>query len=92
MTLHKVIKKESTTIVDVRTPAEFYNGHVPGAVNLPLDTIDKHLGMLKGMSKPIVLCCQSGNRSNQAYNKLKLAGCQEIYDGGAWRDVYIHQM
>ena len=92
MTLHEIIKKESTTIVDVRTPSEFYNGHVPGSVNLPLDTIDKHIGILKGMSKPIVLCCRSGNRSNQAYNKLKMKGCHEIYDGGSWKEVYIHQM
>ena len=92
MNLHDIIKSESATIVDVRSPQEFQEGHVSGAVNIPLDVIDKQIDRLKGMSKPIILCCRSGNRSNQAYTKLKEKGCREVFDGGAWRDVYLHRL
>ncbi len=90
--LHDLIKAETATIVDVRSPEEFREGHVPGAVNIPLDTIAEQRDRLKAMSKPIILCCRSGNRSNQAYQKLKARGCTDIVDGGAWRDVYLHRL
>jgi len=92
MNLHNVIRLKDTTIVDVRSPQEFRNGHVPNAINIPLDVIEYRIGTLQNLSKPVVLCCASGNRSHQAYQKLREKGCHEIVDGGAWMDVYIHQM
>lgn len=92
MSLHDLIKSESATIVDVRTPEEFQTGHVPYSINIPLDTIAKQTDRLKGLSKPIILCCRSSNRSAQALSHLVSMGCEQVYDGGAWKDVYMHRL
>lgn len=64
---------ESLTVVDVRDPKEFAEGHVPGAINIPVETFAAGSGVLdKG--RQIVVYCNSGGRSYNAYRKLiKLA-------------------
>jgi len=80
-----LLKSPNTTIVDVRTPAEFMGGHVMGSINIPLNEIPHKIGELK-TSKDIVLCCASGGRSSQAAMYLKQQGvaCE---DGGSWLNV-----
>ena len=58
-------------IVDVRTPEEFADGHYPGAINIPHDTILGGLEQL-GVTEetPVILYCRSGNRSGQAEQAL----------------------
>ena len=46
-------------LVDVRSATEFASGHIPGAVNSPLDQIEARLDDL-GRNLPIILACQSG--------------------------------
>ena len=92
MRFHDLIKSSTATIVDVRSPEEFHQAHVPYSINIPLDTIAFQVDRLKGLSKPIILCCQSGNRSSQAFGQLKAAGCEQVVDGGAWSDVYAHRL
>lgn len=53
---------ESMQILDVRSPGEFNAGHVPGAVNIPLEQVESRLADLRG-SEPVVLVCQSGRRA-----------------------------
>lgn len=63
-------------LVDVRTPAEFEAGHIPGAVNVPLDVLKGQLDdvcrVLHGQD--VVLVCRSGARSDQARQALSQAG------------------
>jgi rhodanese-related sulfurtransferase len=61
---------EALTVVDVRDPKEFAEGHVPGAINIPVETFAAGSGVLdKG--KQIVVYCNSGGRSYNAYRKLQ---------------------
>jgi rhodanese-related sulfurtransferase len=83
--VEELIKQGDATVIDVRTPAEFMGGHVPGSVNIPLQEIPSRLDELKGM-KNIVLCCASGNRSGQAAAFLEQHGI-ECVNGGSWMDV-----
>lgn len=77
------------TLVDVRTAGEFAAGHVPGAVNIPLDELPARLGEVdKG--KEVTVICQSGNRSRTAARLLAEAGYQvaDVSGGtGAWRSA-----
>ena len=58
------------TVVDVRDAKEFSEGHVPGAINIPVETFAAGSGVLdKG--KQIVVYCNSGGRSYNAYRKLQ---------------------
>lgn len=71
-------------LVDVRTPAEFAQGHAKNAKNVPLDTIESKIKKFAEIKKPIVMCCRSGMRSGQATAILKRYGIQEVYNGGPW--------
>lgn len=82
----KPIAKKETFYVDVRTPAEFAQGSVKGAVNIPLDQIEKQLVKFKG-KKNIVVFCRSGNRSRQAKTILEQNGITNVSNGGSWEDV-----
>lgn len=61
---------KTLTVVDVRDAKEFTEGHVPGAINIPVETFAAGSGVLdKG--KQIVVYCNSGGRSYNAYRKLQ---------------------
>ncbi len=73
-------KPDSIQLIDVRDPDEFSKGHVPGAVNLPVDKLEAQLGELKG-DKPIVFVCTTGARSGEAFYMLldKRPDLKEVY-------------
>lgn len=73
-------------LVDVRTPAEFARGSVPGAVNIPLGDISRHLKKFKG-KKSVIVFCRSGARSGQAKRTLERHGIRDITNGGSWQNV-----
>ncbi|HRW50677.1 MAG TPA: rhodanese-like domain-containing protein [Caldilinea sp.] len=68
-------------LIDVRTPEEFASGHIPGSVNIPVDSLGQRLSEVP-QDKPVVVYCRSGNRSNQAAQILDQAGYSQIYDLG----------
>lgn len=74
------------SIVDVRSPGEFMGGHVLGSVNIPLQEIPARIEEIKAMPQPIILCCASGMRSEQATQYLRQQGV-ECSNGGGWLDV-----
>ena len=73
-------------IVDVRTPAEFLGGHVNGSINIPLQEIQVRLEEIKSLPQPIILCCASGIRSEQATQFLSHQGI-DCSNGGGWLEV-----
>jgi rhodanese-related sulfurtransferase len=86
-----IMNDDQTIVVDVREPAEFAEGHIEGARNIPLGKLDERAGELEGhKNKPIVVNCQSGTRSLAAGKKLTKLGFTQVYEmkGGifAWKD------
>ncbi|MDA8233691.1 MAG: FAD-dependent oxidoreductase [Clostridia bacterium] len=69
--------EEEIQLVDVRTPVEYKNGHVPGAINLPLDDLRDKFGELDSHKKTI-LYCGIGYRSYLAYKILKDRGFGDL--------------
>lgn len=86
MSTEDLIKNNTGTIVDVRTPGEYRGGSVAGAVNIPLNEIPLRLDELKDFESPLILCCATGNRSGQAANYLSKEGI-DCVNGGSWLDV-----
>mgnify|MGYP003577025976 FL=1 len=80
------------TLVDVRTPEEYRQGYVKGAINVPLDQIEIRLQEVKSMSRPIILYCRSGNRSAIATALLKQNGLAEVYNSGGIDDVISYTL
>ena len=86
----QLINRGKSTILDVRSAAEFAGGHLPGAKNIPLAELASRIGELDKMkSKSIVVVCQSGARSARAAGVLGKAGFDDVInlDGGvsAWQ-------
>lgn len=73
-------------IVDVRTPAEYKDGHVKGSINLPLQTLGSQMNKLK-KDEVIITCCRSGSRSGMARRQLQAAGFTQVYNGGPWNTI-----
>ncbi|MEU8579227.1 rhodanese-like domain-containing protein [Streptomyces abikoensis] len=76
-------------LLDVRTPGEFHTVHIPGAYNVPLDTLREHRAeLLHHLDEDTVLICRSGARAAQAEQALADAGLTDlrVLDGGmvAW--------
>lgn len=79
-------------LIDVRTPAEFAAERIPGAINIPLDQFEQHLGRLIPMPGSIAIVCHSGRRARQAIELLRGGGriCETILvEGGTvgWREA-----
>jgi rhodanese-related sulfurtransferase len=49
-------------LIDVRSPSEFATGHVPGAINIPMEEVPGRVADLD-QDRPVVLVCQSGKRA-----------------------------
>jgi NADPH-dependent 2,4-dienoyl-CoA reductase/sulfur reductase-like enzyme/rhodanese-related sulfurtransferase len=68
-------------LIDVRTPSEYSNGSIPGAVNIPVDEIRARVAEIK--KEPILVNCQVGQRGHTATMLLKELGFDAInLDGG----------
>ena len=80
-------------IIDVRTPEEFAESHLPEANNFPVDTLSQNIETIKKLQrdKPLLVYCRSGKRSARAAEKLKNLGVNSLYNlkGGikAWSDA-----
>ncbi|ANE49922.1 rhodanese-like domain-containing protein [Flavisolibacter tropicus] len=85
--MNLLLKTNPFTILDVRTPSEFAKGHVPGAINIPLEEIATRVFELRKMPKPIIAYCMNGNGSGIATSFLKKQGVAEVYNGGSLHDM-----
>ena len=75
------------TVIDVRTPEEFSEGHYPNAINIPLDSVAQRINEFKEMPKPIVAYCRTGNRSGNAVAILKQNGINDAINAGGLDDL-----
>lgn len=79
---HRLVA-EGARLVDVRTAREFATGHIPGAVNIPVQELGRRIGELDAKERPIVVYCRSGKRSGSAARILRRAGYSEVHDLGS---------
>ena len=88
--LRSLLGKEGLQVVDVRRPAEYAGGHVPGAVPAPLDRIGAEADRLDP-SRPTAVVCAGGYRSSAATSLLAARGFKDLRNvlGGtaAWVDA-----
>ncbi|ANP50155.1 rhodanese-related sulfurtransferase [Streptomyces griseochromogenes] len=76
-----------SVLLDVREPAEWEAGHVPGAVHLPLSALAAGAGLpAPAQARPLVVICRSGNRSRQAAELLVARGADAVDVIGGMRD------
>ena len=72
----QIITKYPSKVIDVREVSEFENGHIYGAINLPLSGLEKNIPMLA--SQKYFVICQSGGRSQVASQLLSSVGYEVV--------------
>jgi rhodanese-related sulfurtransferase len=77
--LKSLIGSGNVLIVDVREATEYADGHIPGAINIPLRTMAKNLDKLP-TDRPVVVTCASGLRASLATTSLQLLGYTNVRD------------
>lgn len=84
--VHALVER-GALLLDVRTPDEFQQGHLPAAVNVPVQELETRLAELGPRTRDVVVYCRSGRRSGQAAELLKANGFTSVHDLGpmsAW--------
>ena len=69
-------------LLDVRTPQEYREGHIPESRNVPLQEIDKVDKVVQNKDVPVYVYCRSGARSRQASDALLKMGYRQVKDLG----------
>lgn len=87
-----MINREDAVVIDVRDAAEYAKGHILGARSAPLAELERKLPALaKFTARPVIVHCESGNRSTNAIGVLRRNGFAKVYNlaGGlaAWQQA-----
>ena len=77
----KQFQNEGAIVIDVRSPQEYREGHIDGAISIPEYEIKKKIeNIVLDKDKNIVVYCSSGGRSKKAQKVLKKLGYQNVYN------------
>jgi rhodanese-related sulfurtransferase len=76
--------RSGAIVLDVRTPAEYDQAHINGAMNIPVEKLRDNLHRLAEKHKVIIACCTDGSKSWYAKNFLDANGYRFVYDAGNW--------
>ena len=86
MNMNDGVKKMKNTpgavLLDVRTPEEYKQVHIPGSMNIPLDQLETVNQKITDKNTPIFVHCLSGGRSAQAQRGLKHLGYTNVTNIG----------
>lgn len=74
--------QSGSVLLDVRTPQEYSQGHIPGSRNLPLQSIHGAATFVPDKAAPVYVYCHSGVRSCQAVRELERMGYTKVTDLG----------
>lgn len=90
----QMINHKNAVVLDVREQGEFDGGHISGAKNFPVASIEKRASDLKKYAKkPVLISCASGTRSRAAYAALRKLEFEDLHvlSGGlgAWRQANL---
>ena len=85
----QMAEEDNFILLDVRTPEEFADGHIPGALNIPNENIGENdIAELPDKEQRIYVYCRSGNRSKQASAKLVNLGYTNVVEIGGIIDYH----
>lgn len=80
--LQECRKTPGALLLDVRTPEEYAEGHLPGARNLPLQSLEGIASVVPAKDAPLYVYCRSGARSGQATGLLQRMGYTKVTNIG----------
>lgn len=78
----EMAKENGGLLIDVRSKQEYAEGHLPGAINKPVEQIQSWIGNLEDKDQELYLYCYSGARSSAACRALKKEGFSKVTNCG----------
>lgn len=82
------VSKPTGVWIDVRTPEEYQQGFLEGAINIPVQVIDQEIEkQVADVNAPIYVYCRSGNRSAKAAEILHQKGYKHVINYGGYEDL-----
>lgn len=85
-----LINREDAQVIDVRDAAEFANGHVPNARNIPLDKLAERVGEIeKFKDQALIVCCAAGVRSAKGCGELGKLGFTKVHSLAGGVDAWV---
>ena len=73
--------KQGAIVIDVRSPQEFAEGHIPGAICIPEYNIQREIrNKVPNINSLIIVYCDSGVRSKNAQKRLQKIGYKQVYN------------
>lgn len=76
-----LMNREDAVVLDVRETGEWSSGHIVGARHIALGQVEKRISEIeKFKTRPVIVCCASGNRSASAVAQLKKAGFEKVFN------------
>ena len=75
-------RTDDAVLLDVRTPQEYQEGHIPGSKNVPLQQLDNIVSVAKNKDIPLFVYCYSGSSSRQATGMLQRMGYSKVNNIG----------
>jgi rhodanese-related sulfurtransferase len=90
----KYRNKHVDAVIDVRSRVEYFFGHLPGSVCVPLDTLAPTLAERQDLTpdSSILVVCASGARSASATEMMRRMGYRRVVDGGPYTDARHHYL
>lgn len=80
--VHAYQTTPGAVLLDVRTPQEYREGHIPGSKNLPLQSLAQLDSLVEDKQTPVFVHCLSGRRSRQAVHILHSMGYSQVKNIG----------
>lgn len=80
--VYEYLRSQDAKLLDVRSPAEYIQGHIPGSMNIPLHNLEEIAFLVEDKENPLYLYCQSGNRSRMAAMQLAEMGYRNVHNIG----------
>ncbi|MBY0146158.1 rhodanese-like domain-containing protein [Neobacillus niacini] len=87
----KLIDNKEVVVLDVRTPEEYQDGHIPNALLVPLQELENKLNDLD-KTEPYLVVCRSGNRSTQASEILTSNSFTNIYNMTGGMNSWVYEI
>ena len=78
--LNNMVIMDGALLIDVRSIQEYNEGHLEGAINIPVYDLENNIYMLPNINEEIIVYCASGHRSRQAKKILENYGYTNVYN------------
>lgn len=82
----RALIKDGALLIDVRSPGEFAEGHIEGALNIPYNAIVEEINEAN-KDRAIIVYCYSGSRSGAAKKYLEKDGFTQVINGGSFKNM-----